>query len=265
MLGELRNLKWYEHTLLYYGPLSEKELLKAIRPHIAQGIGKKPVPENKPYVTQPTPENEILIAPYNAKNIYMRMYHNEGRQWNPDEAPVQALFNEYFGGGMNTIVFQELRETRGLAYNAWALYRQPSLKGEPEDYFTHIITQNDKMMDCVRQFHVILDTIPQSEASFQIAKDGLMKQLASRRTTKFDLINAWLTARDLGLDYDLNEHIYQTLPGLTMKDIADFEQRQMARKPYRYIILGDFKDLDLDGLRKIAPISLLNLTDIFGY
>ena len=24
-----------------------------------------------------------------------------------------------FGGGMNSIVFQEMRETRGLAYSAW--------------------------------------------------------------------------------------------------------------------------------------------------
>ena len=266
LLDLLRNISQYVHTLLYYGPMTEQQLEEALASHLSSLTSPyKPVPENKPYVTKPTPENEILIAPYDAKNIYMRMYHNEGRQWNADEAPVQALFNEYFGGGMNTIVFQELRETRGLAYNAWAIYRQPSLKGEPEDYFTHIITQNDKMMDCVRQFHVILDTIPQSEASFQIAKDGLMKQLVSRRTTKFELINAWLTARDLGLDYDLNERIYKALPNLTMKDIVDFEQRLMARKPYRYIILGDIHDLDLDGLRKIAPISLLNLTDIFGY
>ena len=266
LLDLLKNLSQYEHTLLYYGPMEDDELEEALAVHLSSLTSDlKPVPQNKHYVTQPTPENEILIAPYDAKNIYMRMYHNEGRQWNVNEAPVLALFNEYFGGGMNTVVFQEMRETRGLAYNAWALYRRPDLKGEPEDFFTHIITQNDKMMDCVSHFHTILDTIPQSDASFQIAKEGLTKQLASRRTTKFGLINAWINARDLGIDYDLNEKIYAALPNLTMKDIVDFEQQQIAHKPYRYIILGNERDLDIAALQKYGPVKRISTAEIFGY
>ena len=266
LLNLLKDIKGYEHTVLYYGPMTEKELADALKPHFESISGTlKPVPANKHYETQATPENEIVIAPYDAKNIYMRMYHNELRPWNVSEVPVQALFNEYYGGGMNTIVFQEMRETRGLAYNAFALYRRPNLKGDPEDYFTHIITQNDKMMDCVRQFHAILDTIPQSEASFQIAKEALSKRIASQRYTKFGVINAWLTARDLGLDYDLNRSIYEALPSLTLKDIVDFEQKQMAHKPYRYIILGDENDLDMKALQQYGPVRRLTITDIFGY
>ena len=266
LLDLLKTLRWYDHTVLYYGPMSENELASALKPHL-EGLGDalKPVPENKVYVTQATPENEIVIAPYDAKNIYMRMYHNELREWSPESAPVEMLFNEYFGGGMNTIVFQELRETRGLAYNAWALYRQPEYKDQKEDFFTHIITQNDKMMDCVRQFHVILDTIPQSDGAFQIAKDALTKRLASQRTTKFSIIGAWLDARNRGLDYDLNRKVYEALPTLTMKDIVDFEQQQVARKPYRYIILGDEKELDMAALKPYGPVKRLSISEIFGY
>ena len=266
LLDLLKNLSQYEHTVLYYGPMSEQQLQESLAPHLqALASELKPAPDFKPYMMESTPQNEILIAPYDAKNIYMRMYHNEQRQWNPAEEPVQALFNEYFGGGMNTVVFQEMRETRGLAYNAWAVYSRPTLKGEPESFFTHIITQNDKMMDCVTHFHTILDTIPQSETSFNIAKEGLTKQLASRRTTKFALINAWITARDLGLDYDLNKNVYEALPNLTMKDIVDFEQQQIARKPYRYIILGDERELDMAALQQYGPIRRVTLSEIFGY
>ena len=108
-------------------------------------------------------------------------------------------------------------------------------------------------------------TIPQSETSFNIAKEGLTKQLASRRTTKFALINAWITARDLGLDYDLNKNVYEALPNLTMKDIVDFEQQQIARKPYRYIILGDERELDMAALQQYGPIRRVTLSEIFGY
>ena len=166
---------------------------------------------------------------------------------------------------MNGIVFQELREARGLAYNASAYYNRPAKQNQQEDFYTHIITQNDKMMDCVRQFHQILDTIPQSEAAFKIAKDAVEKQLASQRTTKFGVINAYLTAKRRGLDYDLNEKIYRDVQQLTLQDIVSFEQQQMARKPYRYLILGDEKELDMQSIEKIGPVRRLTLEEIFGY
>ncbi len=266
LLDLLKDLSQYEHTVLYYGPMSEKELAEALKTHNSKLIThNSPLPPPTHYAQQPTPQNEILIAPYDAKNIYMRMYHNEQREWKADEAAVTALFNEYYGGGMNTVVFQELRETRGLAYNAFAMYVEPQYQDQKEYFFTHIITQNDKMMDCVRQFHAILDTIPESESSFQIAKDALTKRLASMRTTKFELINAWLWARDRGIDYDLNKRIYEALPALTLKDIVRFEQEQIARKPYRYIILGDEKELDMAALQQLGPIRRVSTTEIFGY
>ena len=265
LLGLLKGLSSLQHTVLYYGPKTEKELDNCLTKNYKTAKKLGTVPEGKPYITQPTPQNEVWIAPYDAKNIYMRMYHNEGRDFNPDETATVTLFNEYYGGGMNGIVFQELREARGLAYSASALYARVSKKNQKEYYYTNIITQNDKMMDCVRQFHQILDTIPQSEAAFRIAKDAVQKQLASQRTTKFGIISHYLNMQRLGLDYDINEKVYRDLQNITLQDIVRFEQQQMAHKPYRYLILGDEKELDIPALEKIAPIRRLTLEEIFGY
>ena len=265
LLDLLKGLSQYEHTVLYYGPMSESQLTEALAPHTSSISALQAPLASNPYVFQTTPENEVLLAPYDAKNIYMRMIHNENTPWNADGAAVRALFNEYYGGGMNTVVFQELREARGLAYNAYAAYVEPIYQDYPEYFFTHIITQNDKMMDCIRQFHAILDTIPESEGSFQIAKDALIKRLASQRTTKFGLINAWISAKDKGIDYDINERIYNALPSLTLQDIVKFEQDMVARKPYRYVILGDEKELDLGALQQYGTIKRLTTEEIFGY
>jgi hypothetical protein len=109
-------------------------------------------------------------------HVVMAVYENvrnEGKMFNPAEAPVAAVFNEYFGGGMNTVVFQELREARGLAYSARAYYYNMPIKNHPQYGTTYIISQNDKMMDCIRVFKEILDTIPQNEANFNLAKQSL--------------------------------------------------------------------------------------------
>jgi predicted Zn-dependent peptidase len=121
------------------------------------------------------------------------------------------------------------------------------------------------MMDCVKEFHNILNEMPASENAFQIAKDALTKQLASQRTTKMNIINAYLSAKRLGIDYDHNKKIYEQLPNLKLQDLVNFERQNMANKPYRYIILGDEKNLDIKSLEKIGPIKRLSLEEVFGY
>ena len=265
LLDLLSDLANHEHTVIYYGPSSEKDVATLVCKLHKTPKKLQPALENKHYTLQQTPQNEVLLAPYEAKNIYMRKYHNEGLQWTPEKAPVEALFNEYFGGGMNTIVFQELREARGLAYNASAYYASPERKGEPEYAMEHIISQNDKMADCISVFNDITEQMPQSEAAFQLAKQSLTKTLQSRRVTKTALIAYYFQMKKLGLDHDLYETVYKNLPSLTLQDITRFEQEHMTQKPWHYIILGDEKELDMDALQQIAPVKRLTLEDIFGY
>ena len=261
----IKNLSNYKHTVLYYGPLSQKQIASTIKK--THKVNKKlaDVPKGVDYMEQPTPVTEVWIAPYDAKNIYMVQYNNNQRDWAPEHTPTINLFNEYFGSGMNGIVFQELREARGLAYSAAARYNQPWKLGHKEDFYTYIITQNDKMMDCVNEFNNLLNNIPQSEAAFQLAKDGIMKKLASRRVTRYGVLNSYLSAKRLGIDYDINKLVYDELPKLTLNDIVNFSQQNMAGKPYRYLILGDEKELDMEALEKIGPIRRLTLEEIFGY
>ena len=262
LLGGLNNI---EHTVLYYGPYSEKELSSLLAKEHKTAKKLNPVPEGKEYKLEQITKNEICIAPYEAKNIYLRKYQNEGKVFDVNNIGVISLFNEYFGGGMNAIVFQELRETRGLAYNAGSYYVRPGRKNDSEYFFTHIISQNDKMMDCIKVFDQITDSLPQNEAAFNLAKQSLTKSLQSMRTTKFGVINAYMAAQKMGIDYDLNKKLYEQIPSITLQDITNFEKQNIVGKPYRMVILGDEKNLDMEALKKIAPIKHLTQEEIFGF
>ena len=265
LVDNLKRLRDMEQTVLYYGPMNEKQLSQTLAKYHKTAKKLTPVPVGKQYALQATPKNEIIIAPYDAKNIYMIQFHNENKEWNKDEEAVQDLFNEYFGGGMNTIVFQELRESRGLAYSAFAHYRRPERKTDPESFFTYIISQNDKMMDCIKTFNNIVDSIPQSQTAFDIAKQSLTKTLQSRRITKFNIISNYYLCKRKGYTGDPKEPVYNALPSMTLQDIVDYEKKNVAQKPYKYIILGDEKELDIQSLEKIAPIRRVSLEEIFGY
>ena len=265
LLNLLAGLNNIEHTVLYYGPYSEKELNSLLAKEHKTAKKLNPVPEGKEYKMEQITKNEICIAPYEAKNIYLRKYQNEGKIFDVNNIGVISLFNEYFGGGMNAIVFQELRETRGLAYNAGSYYVRPGRKNDSEYFFTHIISQNDKMMDCIKVFDQITDSLPQNEAAFNLAKQSLTKSLQSMRTTKFGVLNAYMSAQKMGIDYDLNKKLYEQIPSITLQDITNFEKQNIVGKPYRMVILGDEKNLDMESLKKIAPIKHLTQEEIFGF
>ena len=261
MLAQLGKM---QHTVLYYGASDLKQLDKLLTKEHPTPAKWAPMPVNKPYKPQLTAQNEVLIAPYDAKNIYLRQYNNGGKTWSLAKAPVETLFNQYFGGGMNTVVFQELRETRALAYNAYAMYKRPEYKDDSESFFTHIISQNDKMGDCIKVFNEIVDSMPQNEAAFDLAKQSLTKSIQSERTTKFNIFQRYLFLKQLGLDHDYMQDIYAALPKLTLQDIVSFARQNIAHKPYRYAVLGNEKNLDMKVLEKIAPVKRLTTEDIFG-
>ena len=71
---------------------------------------------------------------------------------------------------MNSIVFQEMREARGLAYTAQAFLSTPYDLDMPYMYIAFIATQNDKMQQAIEAFEDIINDMPVSEPAFDIAK-----------------------------------------------------------------------------------------------
>ena len=264
LVGNLRHQ--LNATVTYYGPTPLADLQKLITNAMPrkQNVAQPAYAPHR-YTQAETNEPKVLIAPYDAKNIYMMQYYNENIGWNPDHASIIRLFNNYFGGGMSGIVFQELREARGLAYSSFANYGEPSDKRDKEQFYTYIVTQNDKMIDCVKEFNTLLDSIPVREATFENSKQYLLKSIASRRVQKFGILSNYHYAQRMGLDYDINSRIYKEIPGITLEQVVKFANERIARKPYTYIILGNEAELDMKAISSYGKVQRVSLEEAFGY
>ncbi|MBD3590859.1 pitrilysin family protein [Bacteroides sp. GM023] len=265
LVDRIHNQNSYKHRILYYGPSSSKDLLATINQYHQVPETLKDIPAGNEYPYLETPATKILVAPYDAKQIYMAQISNLDKKYDPAIEPVRELYNEYFGGGMNSIVFQEMRETRGLAYSAWAGMMPPSYLKYPYVLRTQIATQNDKMIDAVNTFNDIINNMPESEAAFKLAKDGLINRMRTDRTIKSDIIWSYIDAQDLGQSVDPRIKLYNDVQNMTLKDIADFQKQWVKGRTYIYCILGDKKDLELDKLKTVGPIEELTQKQIFGY
>lgn len=265
LVNRIHQLNSFKHRILYYGPSNEKELLTVINKTHQTPKKLQDVPIGKEFPTLLTSETKIFIAPYEAKQIYMSQISNRNEKFDVSIEPIRQMYNDYFGGGMNSIVFQEMRESRGLAYSAWANFSRPSYLKDPYTIRTQIATQNDKMIDAINTFSDIINNMPESEAAFKLAKESMVTRMRTERIIKMDVIWSYITAQYLGENVDGRIKVYNDVQQMTLQDIVNFQQKWIKDRTYNYCILGDKKELDIEALEKVGSIIELTSEDIFGY
>jgi len=264
LVNRTKGLKNFEHKILYYGPLTEKQIIKLINEKHLVADQLMPVPEAIRFVEQDVTTNTVFLAEYDAKQIYMEMLHKCGN-FDKEIEPIRHLYNEYFGGGMSSIVFQEMREARGLAYSAWSRYLRPDKPQKPYYLIAFIATQNDKMMEAIHAFVEILNDMPQSEKAFDVAKENMLTSMRTERILREDILWSYLEDSEFGYTTDSRKYIFDNVQDMTLEDVVAFQQQYVKDRPYTYCILGDSKDLDLKSLEKIGKITKLTKEEIFGY
>jgi len=266
VLANLRDLLPAIERVEYYGPLSEEELKQMLQSSrlLAKADASKRETAKR-IVPQQVNEQEVMIAPYDANNIYLVGYANWGEVYSPKDEALICLFNEYFDGSMGSIVFQEMREARALCYASGANYATPSYQGDNNYFYTFILSQNDKLQECIETFDSICNVLPLSQSAFDNAKTSLLKQIEQRRYVRMAPITYFVRYRDLGWDHDYWEDIYRETQKLTLDDVVAFQQAHVANRTYRYLILGNEKELDTKYLESLGAVKRLTLEDIFVY
>ena len=166
---------------------------------------------------------------------------------------------------MNAIVFQEMREARGLCYTARASYMTPDDLNDNYVFYDMIATQNDKMEEAMKAFDEIINNMPQSENAFKIAQDAIIQRLRTSRTSPASLPFRYVSAQKQGLDNPLDKELYEKIPTFTLGDVVDFQKSTVAGRDYTICILGDESDLNLKALAPYGPIRRVSLDEIFGF
>lgn len=262
----MHNLFNNKHRVLYYGTETLKDLQTIVNNNhkLVKKFEKSPV--NKKFIPKAVNENIIYFVDYNANQTYMREYFR-GEKFNTKNSAVMNIFNEYFGGSMNAIVFQEMREKRSLAYSAQSYYSQP---GDKDGYFVNnaiIATQNDKLIDAMNAFNGLFDQMPVAEANFQLAKDAMINEIRTARTTKMGVINNYLGYERMGYDMKKTraQILFEAYPAVTMQDVINFNHKYIKGQKKVYMCLGKESDMNFNELAKFGKVKKLTLEEIFGY
>ena len=264
LVDRVKSLNNVEQTVIYYGPSTLVELTAKLKPlHKVPATFAKVAPKKEFKQVEQT-KNQVLFTDYEMVQAETRWIRNTNT-YNPAENTVISVFNNYFGGGMGSLVFQTIRESKALAYSTYGFYVFPRKKADKYYMLAYVGAQADKFVEAVAAMNELLTTMPELPANLDLAKVQLKKEIQTERITQDDIIYDYIKAKELGLNEDIRKTIYQNLDNISMKDIRTFHDTYLSKKPYTYVVLASEEKLSKEELQKIGEFRKLSLEELFGY
>jgi len=267
----LLNLLNSKHEIFYYGAKTARSvanILKKYHPAALsnQGQIEFKLPKPKTYREISVKKDKVYFVHFPTVQVELMLLSKGTPKFSLDEFVFSEWYNQYFGYGLSSIVFQEIRESKALAYSAYAYAANPVKKNKPHFLQAYVGTQPDKLREAVEAFEAILEDMPVSLSQIENARQSVLKQIAAGRITKADIYWTWRGNLHKGFrNHDLRADIYHTLEHAKATDLIHYQQQHVKGRHYIWMVLGDRKQVDFKYLRKIGKVQELTLEEIFGY
>ena len=222
------------------------------------------IPPKKEFTELDLDKPIVYLVDYDMKQAEVVIF-SKGSKLNMSEFSKIKFHNEYFGSGMSSIVFQEMRESKALAYSVYSTYTLPKDTNSSHYLISYIGTQADKLLEAMTGINELLDEMPKAKSSMINAKEAIEQRIRTERLTKSKILDEYEKAQKLGINYDVRKDLYNAVQNFNMDTLNDFHNSHISNKKRVVMVLGSKSNLDLNVLKKYGEIKHLTLEDVFGY
>lgn len=221
------------------------------------------IPEPRKY-PEPETVGNVYFTDYDMVQMEMSKV-GKGHNVNLENFGKINVFNEYFGRGLSSIVFQEIRESKSLAYSAYVSYAANAELNHPDYITTYIGTQPDKLQIAVDTMTELMDELPEVPTQFENAKNAALKQIASTRITRTNVFFNKLRLEKLNIHHDFRKDIYKQIESLKFDDLRQFYQTEIKPIHFNTAIIGKKENLNIEAVNQMGTFKEVSLKDIFGH
>jgi predicted Zn-dependent peptidase len=264
LMQRIKNLNNYEQTVIYYGPESLTSVVNKLK-----NLHKVPdtytsTPLNKEFKQVTQTKNEVLFTDYDMVQAETRWIRNT-ENYDTNKNILVNVFNNYFGGGMSSIVFQTIRESKALAYSTYGYYVSPSKKDQQYYMLSYVGSQADKFKEATNAMNELLTKMPDLSKNLDLAKNQIKKDIETERITQDNIIFNYLAAKELGENEDTRKKMYNNASTVTMDELKNFHKKNISEKPYTYAIVASEKKISMEDMKKLGEVKKISLEEIFGF
>ncbi len=268
MLSAFADVKSSTCDIIYSGTLSPQEVESVIRSSIPVELCSKPyVDYSDDVLLYDEPLVYVYDMPRSRQTLFLTYEQVTPLPTLESRVPF-ILLKDYFGGGMSSVLFQEVREFRSMAYSASSYYTMRSRGMAPNSplcFGTVVGTQGDKAMKAISLIDSLLRDMPLLEKNFNTTKQEAINELNTRFPSFRNIGLRIATLRSQGYDKDNNTGMAQLLRNTTMEDMRKFYESHIQHNERHRVlgIVGDKDKLDLDELSKYGKVIMLKESDLF--
>ncbi len=263
LVDKIKNLYKHDHYMLYYGTHKPDEVKAILSEKHPIPSNLNPIPDKRKYTLRKTTGNQVFLADYDMVQAQVAMVAR-GPKHDTTLFPYARMYNQYYGSGLSSILFQEIRESKGLAYAVYGYFSSPDTSRHHVSR-TFVGTQLNKMEDANEAIRELLTDMPRAKQQFQTAKTSILKNIETDRTTGASIFFSYLNDREAGFTMDRDRYIYNKVKSMTMADMERFFKQNIKQQDYDMMIMTDLDELDKKKARRYGKVQTLSREELFGY
>lgn len=261
----IHDLGNYQHRIYYFGQRSAAAVKRLIEQHHhLPAQPKAPLPP-KTFVQLPTRQNRVLFVDFPIVQTDLLLLSRGTPYFNLEEYTIRDLYNEYFGYGLSSIVFQELRESKALAYSTYAVHTSPSRQEQSHYLQAYIGTQPDKVADALPTLLDLIEYMPYDQEAIATARHSILSRIQTDRIRPGRIFWEYLATCDRGYERDLLRDVYERIESTGQDELRQFHESYIAGRNFDILVVGDKHQMDFDFLGRFGPVREYSLEEIFGY
>ena len=262
LVAIIKDLNNFKHRIFYYGK-DVNTAKTALNTHHKVISKLKEYPIAKKYIQVETGK-DVYFSNFDMVQAEL-FFIAKGEKFDPKKMALSKVFNSYFGQGFSSVVLQEIRESKGLAYAASAGYQSSSEAENDDLVYAYIGTQANKVPQAVDAMIALMNNMPESEQQFITAKESALKQIAAQRITKSSIFWNYERLKKRGFDNDNREEMYKQIKKMTLQDVRDFFNENVKGEDFSVSVIGNKKNLDMDALKKLGKVHEMDVNYLFNY
>ncbi|MDR3194515.1 MAG: insulinase family protein [Tannerella sp.] len=175
------------------------------------------------------------------------------------------LFSRYFGEGMSSLMFQEIREFRSLAYYTSGAYRLPPFcqSDKPTRFVTYLSTQSDKTIDALKVLNSLIRDMPEHPEKIADVIQTLLNQINNEYPSFRELSTKIALYRQSGYADDPNRFLLHDIRQMNMDDVVRFYRANVQGRTLAYVVVGNSRKMDMRQLATFGDVVRMGKRDFY--
>tara|TARA_B100000519_G_scaffold118215_1_gene102014 strand:- start:912 stop:3032 length:2121 start_codon:yes stop_codon:yes gene_type:complete len=254
----------YELDIMYTGKLSFNDVSSILKDNMV--LNPRPIKSNSPVdIEMQKYTNDLVYIVNDNQAVQSQIYFSvSGENINSKDRFISKAYNKYFGSGMSSIVFQEIREFRSLAYSAWGFYVRPNRNGKRGDFVGYVGCQADKTIDAISVFKDITFNMPEKPERIDQIKSSLIQTINSERPNFRQYPSIVRDWKRMSYFEDPRKKQVNYFKKMSFDDIIRFQKKNIENKPMVITIYTDMNQVNMTELSEYGEIIVLEKSDFIN-